>query len=160
MAPIEAFVSRCTLLVSRIALPAMIVCGVGVVLGRHLRLGPAAELKEIEGLLFFALVMLSFGYAYLRDAHVRIDLLSQRMPARARAAIELAGCAAVLAPFCAVLLWYGAESAWQSFLQGERLASGDWPLQWLVRLLVPCGALLLLAATVAVSLRCLKELRA
>jgi TRAP-type mannitol/chloroaromatic compound transport system permease small subunit len=155
---LDRVVSRAAVLFSRIALPLMIACGAGLVIGRHLRVGPTADLKELESVLFFGLVMLSFGYGYLRDAHVRIDLLSRRLPARARAAIELAGCAAVLLPFCLVLMWYGGESAWRSFLQGERLPVGDLPLQWLVRLMVPLGALALLAASVAVSARCLRSL--
>jgi TRAP-type mannitol/chloroaromatic compound transport system permease small subunit len=148
-------VSRIAVLFSHVALPLMIACGAGLVIGRHLRLGPTADLKELESVLFFALVMLSFGYAYLRDAHVRIDLVSRRLPARTRAAIELAGCAMVLLPFCALLVWYGGESAWQSFIQGERFPVGDLPLQWVVRLMVPIGALILAAASFAVSVRSL-----
>ena len=151
-------VSRFSILFSRIALPLIVICGAGLALGRHLRIGPTAELKELESILFFALVMFSFGYAYLRDAHVRIELVSQRLPGRVRAAVELVGCAAVIFPFCAVLMWYGGESAWRSFVQGEQLAIGDWPLQWLVRLAVPLGSLLLLAASIAVSARRLHSL--
>ena len=157
---LDRAVSRTAVLFSRIALPLMVACGAGLVIGRHLRLGPTADLKELESVLFFGLVMLSFGYAYLRDAHVRIDLVSRRLPARARAAIELAGCAVVLLPFCAVLVWYGGESAWRSFIQGERLPFGDLPLQWVVRLMVPLGALALAAASFAVSVRCLRALAA
>jgi len=62
---------------------------------------------------------------------------------------------AVVFPFCAVLIWDGAESAWRSFVQGERLSIGDWPLQWLVRLAVPLGVLLLFAAAIVISARCL-----
>jgi len=152
---LDAGVSRFSLLVGRVALPLMIVCGLGVVLGRHLRIGPSGELKELESILFFVVLMISFGYAYLRNAHVRIDIVSQHVPVRARAAIELLGCVAVVFPFCLVLMWDGGESAWRSFAQGERLAIGDWPLQWLVRLAVPLGALLLLAAAIAISARCL-----
>ncbi len=130
----------------------------GLVLGRHLRIGPSSEFKEIEGLLFFGLVMTSFGYAYLRDAHVRIDLVSRRLPARVRAGIELTGCVLVVLPLCAVLAWYGGESAWRSFVQGERLPFGELPLQWLVRATVPLGALLLAAAGAAISIRCVRVL--
>ena len=100
----------------------------------------------------------SFGHAYLRDAHVRVDLVSRHWSARARAAIELAGCVAMLMPICGLLIWYGGEAAWRSFLQSERLAVGDLPLQWLVRLAVPAGALLLLAAGACICARSLGTL--
>src|SRR5262245_66615927 len=86
---LDQIVSRTAVLFSRVALPLMIACGAGLVIGRHLRLGPAADLKEVESVLFFGLVMLSFGYAYLRDAHVRIDLVRPRLSIGARAQIAL-----------------------------------------------------------------------
>ena len=151
-------VSRVCLVFCRIALPLMVACGVLVVLGRHLRIGSATELKEMVAILFFGTVMVSLGYAYLRNAHVRIELPGRTAPARLRAAIEALGCGLVVAPFCAVLGWYGGESAWLSFVQGETLAFGGWPLQWAVRLAVPLGALLLLVAAIAITLRCLRPL--
>lgn len=157
---LDRAVSGLSLLWGRVVLPLIVALAAGLVLGRHLRIGAAADLKELESVLFLGLVMFSIGYAYLRDAHVRVDLASRRFPARMRAAIEIAGCVAVVIPFCCVLLWYGADSAWRSLLQGERLAGGELPLQWLVRMAVPLGGLLLLAASIAVTLRCLLTLAA
>lgn len=157
---LDRAVSGLSLLFGRLALPLIVASGAGQVLGRHLRIGAASDLRELESMLFLWLVMLSVGYAYLRDAHVRVDLVSRRFPARLRAAIELAGCVAVLLPFCCVLIWYGGESAWRSFQQAEALPFGDLPLQWLVRAAVPLGSLLLLAAGGAVALRCLRTLAA
>lgn len=155
---LDRAVSGLSLLFGRVALPLIGALGAGLVLGRHLRIGAASDLKDLESVLFLGLVMFSIGYAYLRDAHVRVDLASRRFPARLRAGIEIAGCLAVVAPFCCVLLWYGGDSAWRSFLQGERLPVGDLPLQWAVRMTVPLGALLLLAAAAAVALRSLPSL--
>ena len=157
---LDRAVSGVAILCGRVALPLIVMCGVGLVLGRHLRIGWTADLKEVEAALFFGLVMTSFGYAYLRDAHVRVDLASRRFPPRVRAGVELAGCALVVAPLCAVLLWYGGESAWWSFVHGERLPFGNLPLQWVVRAAVPAGAALLLAAAAAISIRCVAVLAA
>ena len=159
MNALERAVAAISLGIARLAIPLMVATGAWLVLARHLRVGPDADLKEAIGLAFFFLVMGSFGYAYLRDAHVRVDTASRHFSARARAAVELAGCIVVLMPICALLIAYGAESAWLSFQQGERLAVNDLPLQWLVRLAVPAGALLLLAAALCVCARCIRSLR-
>ena len=159
MNALERAVAAASLGLARIAIPLMVALGAWLVFGRHLRIGPDADLKEAIGLLFFLLVMGSFGYAYLRDAHVRVDTASRHFSARARAAIELAGCIAVLMPICALLVSYGGEAAWLSFQQGERLAVSELPLQWLVRLAVPGGALLLAAAAICVCARCVRTLR-
>ena len=158
MNALEHVVAAISLFVGRLTIPLLVALGAWLAPGRYLRVGSDADLKEAVALAFFALVMGSFGYAYLRDAHVRIDLASRHFSARARAAIELAGCAAVLAPISAILIGYGGEAAWRSFLQAERLAMSDLPLQWLVRLVVPGGALLLLAAALCICARSIRTL--
>jgi TRAP-type mannitol/chloroaromatic compound transport system permease small subunit len=159
MSALERAIAAISLGIARLAIPLMVAFGAWLVFGRHLRIGPDADLKEAIGLAFFLLVMGSFGYAYLRDAHVRVDIASRRFSARARAAIELAGCIAVLMPVCILLTWHGVDAAWRSFVQGERLALSDLPLQWLVRLAVPAGALLLFASAICVCARCVRALR-
>lgn len=159
MSTLERAIASISLWIARIAIPLMVLLGVWLVFGRHLRIGPDADAKEAIGLAFFLLLMGSFGYAYLRDSHVRVDSASRHLSARTRAAIELVGCAAILAPICAVLIWYGSDAAWRSFQQAERLAVSDLPLQWLVRLAVPGCALLLLAAALCVCARCIRTLR-
>ena len=72
MNALERAVAAISLGIARLAIPLMILLGAGLVFGRHLRIGPDADLKEAIGLLFFLVVMGSFGYAYLRDAHVRV----------------------------------------------------------------------------------------
>ena len=159
MNALERAIASVSLWIARIAIPLMVVSGAWLVFGRHLRIGPDADAKEAISLAFFLLLMGSFGHAYLRDAHVRVDSASRHFSARTRAAIELAGCIAVLVPICAVLIWYGSDAAWRSFQQAERLAVSDLPLQWLVRLMVPAGALLLLGAALCVCSRCIRTLR-
>src|SRR5258706_3138833 len=107
MNALERAIGAISLFIARLRIPLLVVLGAWLVPGRHLRFGPDADLKEMIALAFFVLVMGSFGHAYLRDAHVRVDLASGLFSARARAAIELAGCIAVLLPICATLIWYG-----------------------------------------------------
>jgi TRAP-type mannitol/chloroaromatic compound transport system permease small subunit len=104
---------------------------------------------------FLAVTMASFGYAYAAASHVRLDVLSRRFPPRLGAAIELAGTLVVVVPLCALIVVNGVDSAWRSFLQGERWADTAWALQWIVRLWVPIGFALLMAAGLAGALRAL-----
>ena len=50
----------------------------------------------------------------------------------------------MLLPLCALVVLDGVDSAWRSFLQGERWAGTGLPLQWAVRLWVPLGFALLM----------------
>ena len=109
--------------------------------------------SHVEAALFFALIMTSFAYGTVADAHVRIDILSGRWPPRVRDALELAAAITVVAPLCGVLIWYRVDSTWRSLVCAERIADTEWALQWVVRVSLPIGFALLLMATVATVLR-------
>ena len=122
------------------------------VAGRWLPLGGTAALYELGADLFFALVMLSFGCAYLLDGHVRVDIFRGRFGLRCIAWIELLGCLGIAIPLSWVLVSYGGEGAWRAFAQGER-GVGDLPVQWIVKASVPLGFLGLLLAAFCVAIR-------
>lgn len=151
---VEGLVATMSLAFGLIAVPAVVALPALHILGRTFDLPGAAELEDLEVLFFFGLVMLSIGYTYLRDRHVRVDVWRERAGARVIAAIEIVGCLAVLVPLCAIMIWVGGESAWRSLLLGERMSEfGGWPIKWLVRACVPLGFALLLAAGVAIVIR-------
>lgn len=149
---LERWVSRVTLAFAWLALPLLTALTVVSVAGRRFGLG-GEELYELGGDVFFGLVMLSFGYAYQRDGHVRIDIFRERIPARWLAGIELLGCLAILMPLSAFLIVYGGESAWRAWRYGERQSATGLPLQWAVKAFVPLGFLGLLLASVSVMIR-------
>lgn len=114
----------------------------------------STRLQELEWHLFLAVVMLSLGYAYLRDAHVRIDLVRERLKPRTRAWIELFGCVLVMAPFCMMLIIHGGELALNSFDTMERArAPLGLPMRWIIKSTLPVGGLFLLLAGLSVATR-------
>lgn len=122
----------------------------------HFRLTP---LQELEWHLFFALVFLALGSAYLVDRHVRIDIVRDRLSERTKAAIEIAGFFLALLPFCLIVLYLGTLSAWDAFAIGERSrAALGLSHRWIIKSAIPVGALLLLLAGVVVTLRSFKVL--
>lgn len=114
----------------------------------------STRLQELEWHFFLAVVMLGLGYAYLRDAHVRIDILRDRLTLRMRAWIELSGCLLVLVPFCMMLIVHGGELALNSFVENERArAPLGLPMRWIIKSCLPVGGLLLLLAGLSVAIR-------
>ena len=111
-------------------------------------------LAELAGDLFFGLAMVSFGFAYLEDGHVRVDVLRERLGARRRAWIELLGCLLIAVPIGVLLVDYGTRSAWLSLQQAERSnALGDLPVQWMVKAVVPLGFLSFSLSAASVAIR-------
>lgn len=111
-------------------------------------------LQELEWHFHALLFLLCLGYAYIRNAHVRIDLVREHLTERSRNVLELAGCLLVLLPFCAIMIWYGVDIAWRAWLQGEGSPNpGGLPHWWIIKSAVPLGLLLLLLAGIAIAIR-------
>ena len=138
-----------------LGIPLMILAAALEPLARWIGWRTDAPFSDASTAAFLATTMASFGYAYAAGAHVRLDLVSRRFPPRVAAAIELAGTLVVLLPLCALIVANGIDSAWRSFLQGERWADTAWAVQWIVRLWVPIGFALLMVAGLAGALRAL-----
>lgn len=75
---LDWFVSGLTLAVGWVVILVLIFLMLFHVLGRQVQDVRSEARAEIAADRFFILVMLSFGYAYLRDGHVRVDVLRHR----------------------------------------------------------------------------------
>ena len=100
---------------------------------------------EVQWYLFAAVFLLGAGYAFLHNAHVRIDFISGRLSARTRNIIDIIGIVAFLTPLAWILLqlsWPLFVKAWQS---GEMSQNAGGLVRWPVLALLPLGMVLLLA---------------
>jgi TRAP-type mannitol/chloroaromatic compound transport system permease small subunit len=96
-------------------------------------------LLEIQWYLFAAVFMLGSGYAFLRNAHVRIDFISSRFSARGRNWVDVVGILIFLVPLCymmATLGWPLFERAW---VTGEMSSNSGGLIRWPVYGLIPLG---------------------
>lgn len=80
---------------------------------------PTQWVFELTKQFYAAHFMLLGGYALLHNAHVRVDLLRERLSSRANHFLELIGFLVFFAPFIAVMLWYGWRFAARSWRAGE-----------------------------------------
>jgi TRAP-type mannitol/chloroaromatic compound transport system permease small subunit len=98
---------------------------------------------EIQWYLFGAVFLLGGGYAFLRNAHVRIDVVSSRLSARMRNWIDVIGIVVFLLPLCYMMAkmgWPVFERAWQG---GEMSSNAGGLIRWPAYLLIPVGFILL-----------------
>lgn len=129
-----------------------------VVTRRFFVLG-STRLQELEWHFHVILFTLCIGWAYMKDAHVRIDILRERLGERAQWWIELLGCILFLLPYCALIIWFSADFWHRSWLQGECSSSATGLCyRWAIKIFVPAGFSLLALAGVAVLLRKIAEL--
>jgi TRAP-type mannitol/chloroaromatic compound transport system permease small subunit len=108
------------------------------------------EFEEIQWHLYATGFLLGLGYALQSDAHVRVDVIHERLSPRHQAWIELYGMLLLLLPFVALVLIYSVPFVWQSYRLGEHSqAPGGLPYRWLIKAMLPLWFLILLLAAVS-----------
>lgn len=121
---------------------------------RHWFVIGSTKLQELEWHLHGALFLLSLGWAYSANAHVRIELISEKWHPRRRAAMELAGCLIFLMPYVAAVLWFGVDYVDYSLAYDEASPSPTGlPNRWLIKSMIPIGFLTLAMAAAAKVLK-------
>ena len=125
-------------------LAAVVISGTNAILRKVFNIGSNAWL-EVQWYLFAAVFMLGAGYAFLKNAHVRIDFISGKLSPQARNWIDIIGIVAL--PDTAVPDADPARLAAVRQLPGttnEMSQNAGGLIRWPVMLLIPLGMTLLL----------------
>ncbi len=101
-------------------------------------------LLEIQWYLFAAIFMLAAGYTFLRNEHVRIDVLTSRLSPRMQNIVDIAGIVLFLMPMAALILWLSWPIVMNSLQSGEMSQNSGGLIRWPVKMMLPLGLGLLL----------------
>lgn len=104
---------------------------------------------EIQWYLFAAVFMLGSGYAFLKNAHVRIDFVSSKFSARGRNIVDVIGILVFVFPLCYMMIklsWPVFSNAWDS---GEMSSNAGGLIRWPVYVLIPAGFVLLAVQSIS-----------
>lgn len=102
------------------------------------------SLLEIQWYLFSTVFLLCAGYALQKNAHVRIDILTNRFGPRVNAWIDIFGTLFFLIPIAVMVGWLSWGVFLEAWHSGEMSNSAGGLIIWPARLLVPVGFALLL----------------
>lgn len=100
---------------------------------------------ELQWYLFGAVFMLGAAYTFLKNEHIRIDVVTGNFRKRTRDWIDVFGHIFFLIPFCWIMIWHGWPFFYRSFAIGESSMNAGGLIQWPAKILVPAGFILLLA---------------
>lgn len=129
---------------------ALILVGVANVLLRYVGAHIGAQLSsnallEAQTQAFDLVFLLGAAYLLRHDGHIRVDIVHARLPARARAWIDIAGTALLLMPLCALVIWLGWGYVARSWAHLEMSPNpGGLPLYPIKTVMLAAFALLLL----------------
>jgi len=116
-------------------------------------------LLEIQWYLFAAVFMLGAGYGLLKDSHVRIDFISNRLTSRTRNWVDLLGIVFVLFPFCVLMIVLSWPVFMSAYNNGEMSQNAGGLIRWPAYLLVPVGFALLMMQGVSELIKRIAFLR-
>ncbi len=95
-------------------------------------------LEELEWHLFALAFMFGLSYALTTDAHVRVDLLHGRFPAKAKHWIEVLGTLFLLFPFIFAVMYHSYDFFIDSWIHNESSAAPlGMPFRWAIKAVIP-----------------------
>lgn len=100
-------------------------------------------MQELEWHLYSITFLLGIPFAMRRDGHVRVDLIYEGRSNRTKALINMAGAVFFVLPFCLLIAYYGYDYALESYELAEGSSDpGGLPYRWIIKAVIPLGAIL------------------
>lgn len=115
----------------------------------------STRLQEMEWHLHAVLFLLALGYGYVKDSHVRIELVRDNLKPRTRAWVELFGALLFMVPYCYVVIEYGLENALRAYHIGEGSdALTGLAHRFIIKGMLPVGFVFVALAGLSAALKC------
>jgi multidrug efflux pump len=158
--PVETLVTVLAVVVAWVMILEMIIVRIFDIVTKQFSNPPSVWFQAVEWSAFWTFIILTVAFAYFRDSHVRVDIIRERLSAKAQAIIEVAGFFVLLAPVCLIVMWFGLDYVGRSYADEEPSGAllGS-PTGFIFKAMLPIGFLLLLLSGVTVTIRNLRLLR-
>ena len=119
----------------------------------------STKLQEMEWHLHAALFLLALGYAYLKNSHVRIEVIRESFSTKLKALLEVIGVLIFILPYTGLIVWFGIDFVSRSYGMNEVSAAlTGLSHRWIMKSFVPMGMAFLWLAGISVLLRNLSYL--
>jgi TRAP-type mannitol/chloroaromatic compound transport system permease small subunit len=146
---VDEFIRRLGEYLSLVWLLLLAVIVINVVM-RYLFAQGRVEFEEIQWHLYAVGFLFGLSYAYVSDAHIRVDVVRERLAPQTQAWVELYGTVALLLPFIALVLVASIPMVFYSYEQAEvSQAPGGLAYRWLIKAALPLAFMLLAMAVLA-----------
>ena len=122
---------------------------------------PSFIMQDLEWHIHGIILLFTFGFGYLYNSHVRVDIFRENVSRRGQVKIETAGLLLGAIPFLLVMIYYSWIMTSASYAQGEGSESQvGIGMRFIIKSALIFGFALCLSACLATLLRCISYLRA
>jgi TRAP-type mannitol/chloroaromatic compound transport system permease small subunit len=104
---------------------------------------------EIQWYLFSVIFLFGAGYTFLRNEHVRIDIIAGRLSPRTQNWIDVVGIVLFLFPMSIIIMWLSWPLFVDSYVRNEVSTNAGGLIIWPARLMIPVGFALLIMQAVS-----------
>ena len=128
------------------------------VIMRYLFNDVSIGMQELEWHLYAAVFLLGISYTLKENAHVRVDIIYERLNPKKQAFIDITGTLFLLLPFSLLIAYYGIGFAQESYSLGE--SSGDpggLPYRWIIKSMISLSFIFVVISSIGFMLRSLNR---
>jgi len=122
-------------------------------IGEIARQGSSNTFIELQWYLFSIIFLIGAAYALKTDAHVRVDILYNRLPASTKSWINIIGTLIFLLPFCGLMLWSSWPVVVDSWIRWEGSPDPGGLPRYPLLTVIPIAFILLMAQAIAAAIR-------
>ena len=136
-----------------LAFPLIFIIIFDIITRRFFILG-STKLQEMEWHLHTALFLLTLGFAYIKNSHVRIEIVREKYSALTKAIFEIIGILIFLIPYTFIIIYFGIDFVSRSFSMNEvSSALTGLSHRWIIKAFIPFGMFILLLASLSILLK-------
>lgn len=122
---------------------------------------PSFIMQDLEWHIHGVILLFTFGFGYLYNSHVRVDIFRENASRRGQVKIETLGLLIGAIPFLLVMIYYSWIMTSASFSQGEGSESQvGIGMRFIIKSALIFGFAICLMACIATLIRCVSYLRA
>lgn len=96
------------------------------VIARYVFNSPTIWALETSKMLGGVIAVVGWGYTYLHNGHIRVDVLYVRLPPRGKALVDVVLALLFLFPVIGILIFSGISWAATSLATGEKMVESSW----------------------------------
>ncbi|MDN5843449.1 MAG: TRAP transporter small permease [Alcaligenaceae bacterium] len=147
-------VSWCASQLASVSVVVLTLAMVYEVFARYVFNAPTVWSFDIAYMSNGVLFVLGMAWVLRQDAHIRIDVVSRKLPPKLAGAIEGVAFLVILAPFFGALAWVAGEHTVRAWVRNEVETVSPWaPLMWPFYFLITIGLISLTLQLAAEGLR-------
>lgn len=110
------------------------------VLMRYLFNDGSIGMQELEWHIFACMFLFGIGYSLKENAHVRVDIIYEKLGLKAQAWINLIGTIVLLVPISVLIVYYGYDFAKEAYDSNEMSGDpGGLTHRWVIKAAIPAS---------------------